>query len=164
MENDRPSHGFITLFAEVTPSFNGSEMAQRAYEAWGRARESIFNAWTYETEPANLQPKVRLLNRQVAEFLRNHPPDIDQNRLKNCLESIEAPWSQREEKQLRIVWNKEFENSEARALYVIEEIERIGAEPFHAPETLPPIDKEDILLVCWISIVQEDNEEKRPTT
>jgi hypothetical protein len=33
--------------------------------------------------------------------------------------------------------------------------ERIGLEPFHAPEPLPPIQMEDVHLICWMAIELE---------
>jgi len=34
-------------------------------------------------------------------------------------------------------------------------VERIGAEPFHAPEPLPPIDADEIHLIAWMAIEPE---------
>ena len=48
-----------------------SEVVQDAvYDLWLAARHNIYEHWTYETDPANLQPRVRPLNRKVAEFMR----------------------------------------------------------------------------------------------
>lgn len=44
---------------------------------------------------------------------------------------------------------------EAKPLGLVEEIERIGPEPFHAPKPLPPIRPEDVMLVCWMAIELE---------
>ena len=50
-----------------------SEVVQdAAYDLWLAARRNIYEHWTYETDPANLQPRVRPLNRKVAEFLRDN--------------------------------------------------------------------------------------------
>ena len=94
------------------PAALTAKMAAAAYEAWGRARQSIYQSWTFETDPANLQPKVRRLNRDVAAFLREYPPaDIEQDRLHRCLDAVESPWSRREENVLRIVWEREVPQS-----------------------------------------------------
>ena len=120
------------------------------------ARESIFEAWTFETDPANLQPKVRRLNREVAQFLRAHPhPEIDQQRLQRCLDAIEAPWPRRDENELRAVWSLELASAEERSRQLVEVVERIGAEPFEPPEPLPPIRHDDIQLICWLAIEAE---------
>ncbi len=139
--------------AEDTPAALSADMAAAAFDAWQRARASIFEAWTFETDPANLQPKVRRLNHEVAEFLRKHPPpDIEQERFRRCLDAIEAPWSRREENQLRLAWNRELDNPPERSRLLVEEVERIGAEPFKAPEPLPPIERDEIQLICWMAL------------
>jgi len=138
---------------EDTPAVVNTEMLDAALEAWQRARKSINEAWNFETDPVNLQPTVRLLNREVADFLReNPPPDVEQARLQRCLDAVEAPWSRREENQLRMIWKREFDNPQDRSKLLVEEIERIGAEPFLAREPLPPIEAEDIHLICWLAI------------
>jgi len=113
--------------------------------------------WTFETDPANLQPKVRRLNREVAAFLRQHPPaGIEQERLNRCLDAVESPWSLREENQLRLAWELVFPSSADKSKHLVEEVERIGAEPFRAPHPLPPIDREEIHLICWMAIANEE--------
>jgi len=143
---------------EDTPHQISLEMAESVFDAWKMAKKSIFEAWNFETDPANLQPKIRKLNREVAGFLRKYPPlDIDQERLNQCLDAVESPWSRREENQLRIIFKQEHQESHEKSRALIDEIERIGVEPFKTPEPLPPIDPEEIHLICWIAI-QADRE------
>jgi hypothetical protein len=138
---------------EATPRALGSEMALAAYGAWARARREIFNAWAFETDPANLQPKIRKLNRDVAAFLREHAPaDIEQARLHRCLDAVESPWPRREENLLRLVWERAFPAPAEKARGLVAEVERIGAEPFQAPEPLPPIEMDAIHLITWMAI------------
>jgi hypothetical protein len=142
---------------EETHAVVSSEMAEAAYAAWERARDHAYDAWMFETDPANLQPKVRKLNQEVAAFLRdNPPPDVEQERLERSLDAVEAPWSRREENQLRSVWLRDFPSRMAKARALVEEIERIGAEPFHPPDPLPPIEREDVQLICWLAIEREE--------
>jgi hypothetical protein len=137
----------------MTPRVLTEEMALGAYESWAKARRSIFDAWTFETDPANLQPKIRKLNRDVAAFLRANPPaDVEQERLHRCLDAVESPWPRREENLLRLASEREFRTNAERARHLVEEVERIGAEPFHAPEPLPPIEAEEIHLIAWMAI------------
>jgi hypothetical protein len=138
---------------DETPAQLREDLKVGAYDAWERARQTIYKAWSYETDPANLQPKVRPLNRQVAAFIRDNPPaDLDQDRLHRCLDAIETPWSRREENQLREVWNGEFAAPEERVRALIECVEAVGVEPFVPPEPLPPIEPDEIHLVCWLGI------------
>ncbi|MHB8078214.1 MAG: helicase-related protein [Candidatus Krumholzibacteriia bacterium] len=139
--------------SEDTPRALSPEMALGAFPAWQRGRQHIHEAWTFETDPANLQPKVRPLNREVAVFLRDHPAaGIDQARLHRCLDAIEAPWSRREENQLRAVWTAEHPHAGTKSAALVEEVERLGVEPFQAPDPLSPIELGDIHLICWMAV------------
>src|SRR5262249_31748441 len=130
-----------------------ADLQQAAFAAWERARQDVFDAWEFETDPANLHPRLSKLSRTLADFLRKAAPrGIDQARLQRCLEAIEAPCSRRAEMQLRAVFEAEYPGREAKARAVIEEIERMGLEPFRAPEPLPPIRLEEIHLICWLAI------------
>ncbi len=143
---------------EDTPRVMPLDLKQTAFSAWQRARQHIYDSWTHETDPANLQPKVSKLNREIAEFLRQYPPgDVEQVRLERCLDAIEAPCSRREENQLRAVFEAEFQSHDAKSKAVLEEVERIGLEPFQAPPPLPPISADDVHLICWLAVELADN-------
>jgi len=129
------------------------DLKQTAFSAWEKARGDIFGSWSFETDPANLQPKVSLLNRRIAEYIRQYPPPgMEQTRVERCLDAIEAPCSLREQNLLRIVFEGEYASAEAKSVALIEEVERIGLEPFQAPEPLPPIQRDDVHLICWMAI------------
>lgn len=150
---------------EETPRMLSPEMALGAYDAWARARADILAAWTFETDPANLQPKVRRLNREVAAFLREYPPlGIEQERLHRCLDAVESPWSRREENLLRLAWERHFPDAAEKSTHLVEEVERIGAEPFRAPDPLPPIEAEEIHLICWMAITSEERNGAGPVS
>jgi superfamily II DNA/RNA helicase len=123
-----------------------------AYDAWLLAVDNIYQYWMHETDPANLQPKVRPLNRKVADFLRmNIPSDVEQSEIDKALDILESPWSRRDEGQLRKWFNIE-ETGIFKSKYVIDKVLASGLEPFIAPEPLPPIEKEDIKLLTWMAI------------
>jgi hypothetical protein len=144
---------------EDTPRVLNDELARAVYDAWAKARRHIFEAWTFETDPANLQPKIRKLNRDVASFLRaNPPPDVPQDRLHRALDAVESPWPRREENLLRLVWERAFATNADKARALVEEIERIGAEPFHAPEPLPPVSEDEIHLITWMALERQVDE------
>ena len=52
-------------------------------------------------------------------------------------------------------WEQGFPTNAEKARHLVEEVERIGAEPFHAPEPLPPIETEEIHLIAWMAIEPE---------
>ncbi len=57
-----------------TPLWFPAEIQERVYDFWETARDDIWDDWMQQTDPANLQPKVRPLNYRVAEFIRANPP------------------------------------------------------------------------------------------
>ena len=126
---------------------------ERAYRAWELARENIWNRWDYYTDPSNLQPKVRKLNREVDAFLLENPPsDVEQTRLDRVSEVLMSPWPMREENKLREVWKREGLSKQEMALALIEAAEETGIEPFEQPDRFPKIEKEEVRLVCWLAI------------
>jgi hypothetical protein len=138
--------------SEKTERMMPVDLRAGVYAAWCQAREDIHECWTHETDPANLQPRVSKLNRQIAAFLRESATGIDQKRLERCLEAVEAPVSRREENALRGVFECEYTGRGAKALAVMQEVERLGLEPFVPPRPLDPIRPEDIHLVCWLAV------------
>ncbi|MDE0179386.1 MAG: helicase-related protein, partial [Gammaproteobacteria bacterium] len=55
------------------PTWYPDGLQEVVYDFWDVAQADILSEWMRETDPANLQPKVRPLNLRVAEFIRAHP-------------------------------------------------------------------------------------------
>jgi hypothetical protein len=128
-------------------------MRDLAFPAWERARRSIYDAWMAETDPANLQPRLRPLNRQIAMHLRETPPEaLDEVALSRLLDAVESPWSRREENALREVFECVGSTAQERSDALAQEVARLGVEPFRAPAPLPPIHDEEIRLITWMAI------------
>jgi hypothetical protein len=122
-----------------------------AYSAWEIARADIYNEWAFATDPANLQPKIRPALKAAADQLRKYPPpDVTQDELVRLIESIEAPWGIRIEKQVKDSYES-LTGSEASAA-LAQGIKRLGLEPFKVPEPLPPIPPDEVKLVCWMQV------------
>jgi len=123
---------------------------------WNLALADILAEWDDLSDPANLQPPVRLLNRQVAAFVRAHPPhDADSDRLAKALDILEAPWPRREEALLRQQFQDRTGPAAARSIRLVEWILATGLERFEPPAPLPPVVPEDVRLVCWMAIEAE---------
>ena len=134
-----------------TPRDLPSELGQGAYQAWTRARKEIFDEWMFATDPANLQPRVRPALRAAANHLRKFPPPgMIQEKVDELVESVEAPWGVRYEKQIREAMESAPGTEASRA--IAETVRRLGLEPFKAPEPLPPIEEQDIRLICWMAV------------
>ncbi len=123
-----------------------------AYDLWLTARENIYKRWMHETDPANLQPRIRPLNRKVAEFIRkNTPAGIEQKKLDDVLDIVESPWAMRDEGRLR-QWYVVEKNGVKKSEHLIKKILSSGLEPFKTQDPLPPIKEDDIELLVWIAI------------
>jgi hypothetical protein len=142
---------------EVTPRQVPALLDDAVYDLWEAARDDIWNAWMRETDPANLQPKVRPLNQRVAEFIRAHrPPEDDGLHVNEALDILEAPWPRREEILLREWFNDASSDGVEKVRALVKRIRETGLEPFNQPKLLPPIAPEDIELVCWLGLAPQE--------
>lgn len=138
---------------ETTPRKVGEKLDDAVFDLWEVARQSIYEAWMRETDPANLQPRVRPLNQRVAEFIRAHrPTEEDGTQVNEALDILEAPWPRREELMLRDWFADEGRADVAKARWLVARIRETGLEPFSQPQLLPPIELSEIELVCWLGI------------
>ncbi|MBR0645349.1 helicase-related protein [Plastoroseomonas hellenica] len=141
---------------EETPREMPAALGEGIFGFWDMALGDILAEWDDLSDPANLQPSVRLLNRQVAVFIRTHPPhDMDADRLAKALDVLEAPWPRREEALLREQFRDRSGVAAARSLRLVEWILGTGLERFEPPAPLPPISNEDVRLVCWMAVEAE---------
>ncbi len=139
-----------------TPTWYPDALQERVYDFWEVAQQDIWADWMRETDPANLQPKVRPLNLRVAEFIRAHPPlDMAEDRVNRALDILESPWPRREEMMLRDWFESEEHEGATLSHFLIEKILDTGLEPVEPPPLLPPITPEDIELLCWMGIEPE---------
>jgi hypothetical protein len=133
-----------------------NDLNDAIFDLWVIAQKDVWNSWMLETDPANLQPKVRPLNQRVAEFVRaNRPPDDDGQLVNNALNILEAPWPRREEVLLREWFNHEALSEVDKARMLVTRILETGLEPFNQPQLLPPIEVDDVELVCWMGLTSE---------
>ncbi len=135
------------------------ELGESVYDFWDVAKKNIWDSWMLETDPANLQPKVRPLNQRVAEFIRANPPiDQDAERTSQALDILESPWPRRDENLLRTWFELEELVGAEKCADMIEKILSTGIEPYLQAPLLPPIQMGDIKLVCWIALIPMQEE------
>ena len=96
-----------------------------------------------ETQPRDR----RLPSQEPAQGRRKRPPGAVHPRAGGALLA-------REENLLRAAFHQDYAGHGAKARGVVEAVEKIGLEPFHAPAPLPPIRAEEVHLVCWLAIEQ----------
>ena len=148
-----------------TPKWYPDWLEVRVYDFWEVAQSDILRDWMRETDPANLQPAVRPLNHRVAMFIREHPPrDELEERINDALDILESPWPRREELMLREWFEAGEHEGGERSRRLIGHILDTGLEPAKPPPPLPPIDKDDIGLLCWMGIEAETDDREFNTT
>ena len=145
---------------EDTPIWQPEGFQEHVYAFWEIAQKNILDHWMVETDPANLQPKVERINRLVAELIRDHPPsNIDSEKIRCALDILESPWPRREQVRLREWFHREDRATDT----LVENIISTGLEASQIPQPLPPIEEDDIQLLCWMAIESRvnvnDNEE-----
>lgn len=134
------------------------EIHREIYAAWNVAQRHIYDTWMHESDPVNLHPKVRKINKEAAEFVRaNVPDDRTQEVVRQALDIIESPWPRRDENRLREVFEAEVGGDsrgdrKKKAGAIIDLALRSGILPYVAPEQLPPIAVEEVHLVCWLAL------------
>ena len=127
-----------------------------AITLWPIVRRNIFNRWMHETDPANLQPALRPLNREVAAYIRDHPPQkFEQSVVEKTLDVLESPWNRRDEAKLREWFHSADPGGSELSDYLVEQVQASGLEPFEASDPLPPIHEGDIELIVWMAIVPD---------
>lgn len=136
-----------------TPTWYPSSLETVVYDFWDAAQNDILAEWMRETDPANLQPKVRPLNLRVADFMRANPAvDIPEQEINRALDILESPWPRREEIMLRHWFEDQNLDGAALSASLIKQIIASGLEPVEPPQPLPPISADDIQLLCWLGI------------
>jgi superfamily II DNA or RNA helicase len=143
--------------SEDTPRVLPDRLRETVFAFWQAARDDVFRAWQPLTDPATLQPKVALVNRQVATLLRTAPPvGLDAAKLALALDILEAPWPPRDEAKLRQLFRDDTVPQVERAARLVALILGSGLPPFRPPPPMPPIGRTDIQLVCWLAISASD--------
>lgn len=128
-------------------------MREQIYDAWEIARADIYEQWQEQTDPLNVQPDIRKLFREVGQHLRdNWPDDMTQEELQETVEAVEAPWGRRYERELREIYEDESLGPVEKSRQLVEKVEDLGLQPFEAPDPLPPIEKDEVKLICWMVI------------
>ena len=138
---------------DCTQLWHPSWLQEKVYDFWEVARQDIFRDWEYYTDPINLQPPVRPLNRQVTDFIQdNFPHGEKQERIEKAQDILASPWPRREEMILRELFESKEKNGSKLSELLVNWILKTGLEPTFSPPPLPPIQMDDIKLLCWMGI------------
>lgn len=113
----------------------------------------------------NVQPDIRQLFREVGQHLRDHwSDDMTHDELQETVDAVEAPCGQKYERELREIYEDEPLGPIEKSRELVDKVEKLGLQPFEAPDSLPPIEEDEVKLVCWMIVALEedqDNQENR---
>lgn len=138
---------------EETPRHVPVALEDGVFGFWDVALADILAEWAALSDPVNLQPQVRPLNRQVAAAIRAHPPpELDLDTVAQALDVLESPWPRREEALLREQFRDREGSAAARSRRLVEWVLATGLERFEPPVPLPPLRREEVRLVCWMAL------------
>ncbi|GIH73029.1 SNF2-related protein [Sphaerimonospora thailandensis] len=134
----------------ATPAELSDVMYKAAFAAWAHAKQHIYETWTYNTDPAHLQPSIPKVMRDAAELVRQHGAHLGE-RQDELVDRLQAPYSPR---ILRAVRQGLTESGTPRQRvdHVADLADRLGLVRQPAPVPLPPITEDDVRLVCWIAV------------
>ena len=138
------------------------EARDGVYDAWNIARDDIFQQWLRQVDPRNIQPDIPKILREVTEHLADHPPDnTDQEGSERARSAVGAPLSRREQREFREIYNDDALDPREKSNLFVEKVDELGLEPFESPDPKPRIRKDDIQLICWMVITDEEGEPDR---
>lgn len=147
--------------SEDTERYLPDAMRDSIYEAWETAQDDIYRQWQEQTDPLNVQPDIPRLFREVGKHLRDHwPDDLTQTKLQETVEAVEAPYGRRYERELREIYESEEFGPVEKSNRLVDKIDELGLQPYDAPDPLPPIDSEEVKLVCWMIVAPETDQEE----
>ena len=136
------------------------EARDGVYEAWEEARDDIFGQWQHQVDPRNVQPDVPKILREVEEHLAEHAPtNTDQEGAERTRKSVGAPLSRREQREFREIYNDDGLGPVEKSNLFVDKVDELGLEPFESPDPKPRIRKEDIQLICWMVVSDEETRE-----
>lgn len=188
MIDDRPQLCFVRADAEWQPLSGGeaieSELGRclrlieveentpvdleisedMAVPFWDVAVEHFYGEWQLRTDPANLVPKTRKLNKTAIDFIMDNPAEnISIDRTRQAIDILASEWSRRDESRLREEFSKEDFVGVEKSRYLIDWIIDTGIPPIEVPEPFTPITREDVHMVCWMAITPAYESTNEPT-
>ncbi len=131
-----------------------SELYVEAFAAWEAAQAEIFEAWEFATDPANLEPKIPAVLERAIELVRAHYQGVlSVEEADTLVDRLRVPYPER---LLRPVRQAIADGEPAESIRELVRLaDELGFSPASRQEPLPPINQDDVHLVCWMSIAPE---------
>ncbi|OKI21371.1 helicase [Nocardiopsis sp. TSRI0078] len=150
----------LSCLAQATPPSATAEpvldewMYQAAFDAWEVAQEDILAQWMRQTDPLNLSPKVPKAMRDASALVRDHGSFLEKQ--EELARRLNAPYAPRIQREIRWTLADQHKTDKEKVRALHEFAESNGLTPPPRVQPLPPAEKEDIHLVCWIAITPSE--------
>jgi superfamily II DNA or RNA helicase len=141
---DEPS-----IFAEPN---DAAPVYAAAFDAWASAKRHIHAAWMWNADPANLTRPIPRVMRDAADLVRASGAHLG-DRQDELIERLEAPYAARIQRAVRDVLTDDSLREQAKSDQLLALANNLGLIRQAAPEPLPPIDEDDIHLICWSAVI-----------
>jgi len=139
----------LSIFTE--PS-DAQPMYEAAFDAWAAAKRHIHVAWMWNADPANLTRPIPRVMRDAADLVRASGAHLG-DRQDDLIERLEAPYAARIQRAIRDVLTDSSLDKQTKPDRLLALADNLGLVRQAAPEPLPPIDDDDINLICWSAII-----------
>lgn len=136
--------------SEITEPMLDEQMYQAAFDAWEAAQEHIHTQWMKQTDPLNLAPQVPKAMRDAAALVSTHGSFLEKQ--EELIQRLNAPYAPRIQKNIRWILVDSEKSDKEKVAALQEFSETNGLTPPPKVRPLPPAEKEDIHLVCWVAI------------
>lgn len=130
----------------------GPTVYDAAFDAWAAAKAHIHAAWMWNADPANLTRPVPRVMRDAANLVRDQGSHLA-DRQDHLIERLEAPYAPRIQRAIRDALDSDQMNDREKVDCLFTLADTLGLTRQPAPEPLPPIDDDDIHLICWTAIL-----------
>jgi hypothetical protein len=129
---------------------------EATYEAWIAARGHILESWEFATDTKNLDPKIPAVMQRAIALIEDHYEGLlTVEEADALIERLRTPYPER---LLRPVRKLLAEGSLAEQISALGELaDQLGFTPSARPQPLPPVNEEDIHLICWVAITPEES-------
>jgi hypothetical protein len=153
-----------TLSSLVAADPGGPDRAQElpegsavgVFDAWRLAQDHIHATWTTLTDIANLQPEIPLALREAAELVVMSGGSLGFEAQSDLLRRLNARWDRRIVNAIRDIVRSDHAAG-TRIAELAEYVRDEGLPIPEPPKPLPPVEKSDVRLVCWMAVAPSAN-------
>jgi hypothetical protein len=138
--------GTSTMSPHISPAAQ-----TQVFAAWSVAQHDIYEAWTKLTDIANFAPTVPLALRTACDIILRHGGRLGVARQHELIKTLSANWDYRVVRQVRDIVGAD-EHVDHKVRHLDDYVKSAGLTIPEAPQPLPPIDINDVQVVCSIAV------------